>query len=346
MGLGIRKGAATVTLNLSLACGEYDRTIALQSGAVVPRGIDLNFLAMNEPAELFRRQARTAQYDVSEFSLSTHTLLKAQGDQRFVGLPVFLSRKFRHSEIFVNTNAGIREPKDLIGKRVGVMEYQQTACVWIRGLLQHEYGVGVDQVDWCFGGYNEPDANYTERVPLSLPSSISTVTIPPDKSLSGMLDDGEIDAAIAPSSPASFRRGSPNVARLFPDYHERDVDYFRRTGIFPIMHIVVLRKEVYDDAPWAAANLYDAFVKAKTLGIDRLRHEGALFCALPWIMAHLEEVQQVMGDDPFSYGMEENLATLQTFLGYMREQGLVGESLTVEELFAPETHRAVELAKA
>jgi 4,5-dihydroxyphthalate decarboxylase len=335
-----------VTLNLSLACGEYDRTIALQSGAVVPRGIDLNFLAMNEPAELFRRQARTAQYDVSEFSLSTHTLLKAQGDQRFVGLPVFLSRKFRHSEIFVNTKAGIREPKDLIGKRVGVMEYQQTACVWIRGLLQHEYGVGIDQVDWYFGGYNEPDPNYTERVPLSLPPSIKTVTIPPEKSLSGMLDDGEIDAAIAPSSPASFRRGSPNVARLFPDYQERDIDYFRRTSIFPIMHIVVIRKEVYEDAPWAAANLYDAFVKAKTLGIERLRHEGALFCALPWIMAHLEEVQRVMGDDPFSYGMEENLATLQTFLQYMREQGLVGESLTVEELFAPETHRTVELAKA
>ena len=335
-----------MTLDLTIACGEYDRTIALQSGAVVPKGINLNFLAMNLPSELFRRQARTAQFDVSEFSLSTHSLLRAQGDQRFVGLPVFLSRKFRHSEVFINAGAGIREAKDLAGKRVGVMEYQQTANVWIRGFLQHDYGVGADQMEWYFGGYNEPDPNYTERVPLSLPSRIRTVTIPPDKSLNQMLDRGEIDAIIAPNSPMAFRQGSPNTVRLFPDYQERDVAYYQRTGIFPIMHLVVMKREIYEAAPWAAVSLYNSFVEAKKLGIERLRHEGSLFCTLPWIMSHLEEAERLLGADPFRYGFEECRDELETFVQYSCEQGLMSEPVPVEELFAAETHLSVELAHA
>ena len=336
----------TVTLDLSFACGEYDRTMALQSGAVVPLGVRLNYLAMNVPSDLFQRQARTGQYDVSEFSLATHALLKAGGDERFVGMPAFVSRKFRHSEVFINAKAGVNRPEDLAGKRVGVPEYQQTAGVWVRGFLQDDYGVGTDQMEWYFGGYNEPNPNYTARVPVQLPDSVKTVTIPPDTSLDQMLDRGEIDAIIAPTAPGSFRRGSPNVRRLFPNYHEREVDYYQRTGIFPIMHLVVVTREVYEASRWAVASLYDALVKAKTHGDERLRYDSALFCSLPWALEQIEEMDRVLGDDPFSYGMEKNRATLETFLRYMREQGLLPKEISVEQLFAPETHRSAELAKA
>ncbi len=328
-------------LNLTLACGLYDRTMALQTGSVSPEGIDLNYLIMNGPGELLRRQARYAEFDVSEFSLSTHAILLSRGDRRMVAIPVFPSRKFRHSDIYINRNSGIREPKDLVGKKVGALSYQQTAAVWIRGALEHDYGVPADQVEWHFGGYNEP-MNYTERIPITLPPNVRTKKIS-DRSLNEMLESGEISALIGSSPPRSFQTGSPKVARLFPNYQEVELDYYRRTGIFPIMHMIVIKRKIYEEAPWVAVSLCKAFARAKALGLRRLEYTASLFCSLPWLGLHLQESRKQMGRDPFPYGIEENRQGLETLLEYSYEQGLISQKLKLEELFAPETLGGVDL---
>lgn len=330
-------------LGLAYVGGLYDRTVALQNGSVSAEGIDLNFIMMHA-GEFQRRQARNAEFDASEFSLSTYTILYAKGDRRLVGIPVFPSRRFRHSDVYINTKAGIRQPKDLAGKRVGAMEYQQTAGVWIRGTLEDDYGVGADRIEWYFGGYNEP-TNYTERIPITLPPKMRTVTISNQQCLDQMLDRGEIDALIGATPPQSFRDRSPNVARLFPNFKEVELDYFKRSGIFPIMHMVVIKREIYEKAPWVAVSLYKAFVRAKIQGMRHMefRYGGALFCSLPWLWSHLEEVRDQMGSDPFVYGLEKNRLVLETFLRYSHHQGMISKRLTVDELFAPETHGGVEL---
>ena len=331
-------------LRLVYAGGLYDRTVALQNGSVSAEGIDLNFVMMHA-GEFQRRQARNAEFDASEFSLSTHTLLLSQGDRRLIGIPVFPSRRFRHSDIYINSKSGIREPKDLIGKRVGAMEYQQTAGVWIRGILEDEYGVNPEQIEWYFGGYHEPK-NYAERVPVALPPNVRTVTISNQQSLDQMLERGEIDAVIGATPPPSFRNHSPNVGRLFPNFKEVELAYFKRTQIFPIMHMVVLKREVYEENPWIAASLYKAFVRAKIQGMRHMEFQygGGLFCSLPWLWSHLEETRAQMGNDPFAYGLEENKAVLEIFLRYSYHQGMTTKLLSVNELFAPETYRGVELA--
>ena len=328
-----------MTLKLTLACAQYDRTAALQNGSVVPQGIELNYLEMGAH-ELFQRQSRNAEFDVAEMSLNTYSMLCSRDDHRMVAIPVFVSRVFRHADIYVNTGAGIREPKDLIGKRVGAQEYQQTAAVWIRGHLQHEYGVRPDQMEWYFGGFNQPE-RFTERIPISLPSSVRTVTISDQQCLDQMLERGEIDAIAAASAPGSFLRGSPKVARLISNYREVEADYFRRTGIFPIMHTVVLRREAYEKAPWIAMSLYQAFVEAKALAMRRLREVGALMCMVPWLGMHLQGQEELVGSDPFAYGLgEQNRKVVGTLLQYSLEQGLLNRPVTVEEMFVPETHSA------
>ena len=266
-------------LNLTLACGLYDRTLALQTGAVRPDGIDLNFLVMT-PAEIFRRQARHAEFDVAEMSFSTYSILLGQGDHRMIAIPVFPSRKFRHSEIIVNVNSGVREPKELIGRRMGSPEYQQTAAVWLRGQLQHDYGVPPDQIEWCFGGLNEPE-DWAPRIPVAIPSNYRVQTLSNQQCLNDMLEEGKIDAVMGANLPRSFLEGSPNVARLFPDYQEVEADYYRRTGIFPIMHTVVIKREIYEKAPWVAMSMYRAFVEAKEYGA----------CRPSAIMGHLRGVE-------------------------------------------------------
>ena len=331
-----------MTLNLTLACDLYDRTFALQSGAVTPEGIDLNYLKM-DAGQLFERQARHADFDIAEMSLSTYSILTGQGDRRMVAIPVFISRMFRHSCIFVNTGAGIREPKDLVGKRMGCPDYQQTASVWIRGHLQHEYGVRPEQMEFFFGGMNEPE-DYSPRVPVNLPADVKTNIISNQQSLDQMLERGEIDAMMAPGVPRSFIRGAPTVARLFPNYQEVEADYYRRTGIFEIMHAVVIKRAIYDNAPWVAMSMYKAFVEAKAYAmaeIKRAPSQGTLFCLLPWLDANLEEVEALMGSDPFAYGLgEKNRMVVGTLQQYAHEQGLTPRQLTVEELFVPETHAA------
>ena len=323
-------------LTLTLACNAYDRTLALQTGAIAPEGIALNYVQLSS-GELFERQARHAEFDVAEFSLSTHALLHARGDRRLVGLPVFPSRRFRHSDIYIHTGAGIREPRELIGKRIGTAEYQQTAAVWQRGMLHHDHGVTPESVEWCLAPLNTPGP-YEERISFELPPTIRTRTMPPTESLDSLLARGEIDAVIASRPPRSFARGADSVARLFPDYQPVEVAYYRRTGIFPIMHMVVLKREVYERAPWIAQSLYKAFVQAKAAGAERLREIGPSFAGLPWLQKHLEETDALLGTDPYPYGLQPNRAVLATFLQYSREQGLLDRTIAVEDLFAPETH--------
>lgn len=333
-----------MNLSLTLGCGFYDRTIYLQNGMVRPEGIELNFVPL-WPGELFRRQARHAEFDVAELSFSTFTILFSRGDRRFVGIPVFPSRKFRHSEIYINTKAGIVSAQDLAGKRIGVAEYQQTAAVWMRAFLQHDFGVAPGQVHWFFGGYNEPE-HYTERIPMNLPPGVEATTIDSETCMNDMLEAGELDALMGPEQPRAFLEGSPNVARLFPDYPQVELDYFRRTGFFPIMHTVVMRRDIYDRAPWAATSLFKAFALAKAMARRRIQRSGALFAMAPWLIEELEETEAKMGvADPFIYGLEANRRTLEALVGFNHEQGLIDQVPDLEEMFAPETHDLADDAK-
>lgn len=327
-----------MNLNLTLACGLYDRTLALKTGAVKPEGIDLNFLVMT-PAEIFRRQSRHTEFDVAEMSFSTYSILLGQEDYRMIAIPVFPSRKFRQSEIIINRNSKIETPKDLMGKRVGCSEYQQTAAVWIRGQLQHDYGVDLKKITWCFGGLNEPE-HWSPRIPISIPSDYNIEILNNTQCLNEMLEKGEIDAVIGANLPKAFLNGSSNLDRLFPDYQAVETAYYQRTKIFPIMHIVVIKREVYEKAPWTAMNLYSGFDKSKTYGTQLMdRVPSTLFASLPWLMEHMESTTELMGPDPFKYGLDsQNRNNIETLLLYNYEQGLVPKRLSIEEFFAPETH--------
>lgn len=323
------------TLKLTLGCCSHDRTIPLQDGTVTIGGIDLNFLPMS-PGDLFRRQARHAEFDVAEFSLSTYCMLHDRRDERMIAIPVFPSRKFRHSHIFVNEES-ITAPADLIGKKVGVHEYQNTAAVWIRGVLSEEYGVPPDQIKWYLGGINAPKSD-GDRIALEFGPNMDVTRIPEDRYLSEMLVANEISAIISAERPDSFvAEGSP-VRRLFPNYPSVERDYFERTGIYPIMHTVVIRRDLYEKNPWIARHIYDGFEKAKSIGQERLRYAGTPYTSLPWLGHHLEDIDALSkGADMFQYGLKGNRAVLEKFVGYSAEQGLISAVPELEDLFAVET---------
>ena len=238
-------------LQLSLACAGYDRTRALFDGRVAIDGVDI-IPTVLEPEEAFHRAFKYGEFDITEISMSSHTVMTARGEADYVGIPAFLSRVFRHSGIYINTSKGITRPEDLRGKTIGVPEYQITANVWIRGILSDDYGVAADQVHWRRGGIEQPGRG--ERSPIKLPDSIDLQQIPDDKTLSGMLEAGEIDAMISARAPSCLLRGSPKVARLFPNYKDVEADYFKRTGHFPIMHMVGIRKSLVEQHPWLPVN--------------------------------------------------------------------------------------------
>lgn len=323
-----------MSLRLSFSCWNYDRVRALSDRSVVPDGIDL--ITLNMPVEeTFFRMLRYHEFDVAEMSLSSYVLSCFTEPRPFVAIPVFPSRFFRHSSIYVNARSGIKEPIDLVGKKVGSPEYQMTAPVWIRGILADEYGVGVESVKYFTGGAEEP--NRPEKLPLSLPPSICLTKIGPDQTLSGMLRDGEIDAMYTARKPSSYEGPTGNVRRLFEDFVDVERSYFRRTGIFPIMHTIVLRREVYEANRWIAMSLYKAFCEAQKRAYKDLQETAALKTMLPWLASHVEDARREMGDDYWSYGFAKNKATLETFLRYSFEQGLSKRLLTAEELFVPET---------
>jgi len=327
-------------LRLTMACWNYDRTRALLDERIPIDGIDLNYI--NIPVEeTFFRMIRHREFDVAEMSLSSYTLSLFREPKPFVAIPVFPSRSFRHSCIFINRNSGIHEPKDLIGKRVGNPEYQLTACVWIRGILGDEYKIPVSGVTYFRGGEETPGR--TEKQTVSLPPEIRLENIPEDKTLSRMLEVGEIDAIYSPRTPSSLSHGTGNVRLLFEDYETVEREYYQRTKIFPIMHTVVIRREVYEKDPWVAQSLYKAFVLAQREAYDDLYETAALKFMLPWLVRHAEQTRALMGKDFWPYGLEANMHTLSTFLRYSHEQGLAKRSLAPQELFVPESLEAFKI---
>ncbi|MFQ5904692.1 MAG: ABC transporter substrate-binding protein [Candidatus Binatia bacterium] len=318
-------------LRLTLACGDYDRTKTLQDGSLQPEGIRLNYIPLRAE-EIFWRMSTYREFDASEMSLSNYITMISRGNDSFVAVPVFPSRFFRHSCVFINLGAGIKKPEDLKGKKVGLPEYAMTAAVWIRGFLKDDYSVAAQNVQWFVGGQEE--AGRKERIKLTLPPEIKVSPIPQDKTLNDMLDRGEIDALISARIPSCFFKESPKVRRLFPNYREVEVDYYRRTKIFPIMHVLAIRREVYDPNPWVARSLYKAFCQAKDQAVQRMHVSNTLACTLPWLNAEIDQLKAIFGPDWWPYGIEPNRHTLEALMRYMKEQGLMDKTLNAEDLFA------------
>jgi 4,5-dihydroxyphthalate decarboxylase len=321
-------------LKLTLACWDYDRTRALADGRVQADGIDLNYLSL-PVEETFFRMLRHREFDAAEMSLSSYCVSLMRDDPAFIAIPVFPSRFFRHSCIFVSEKSGIREPADLVGKRIGVPEYQMTAPVWIRGILQDEYGIDPASVRYLSGGEEEPGRE--EKLKLNLPDRFSLEPIGPDQTLARMIVDGDIDALHTARAPSTFYSEPGRVRRLFEDFVEVERAYFAKTQIFPIMHVVALRREVYDANPWVAQSLYKAFTAAQRITYDDLMISAALKTMLPWQIAAVEDTIRHMGEDWWSYGFAPNRHILDVFTRYHHEQGLSQRRLSPEELFAPET---------
>jgi 4,5-dihydroxyphthalate decarboxylase len=319
-------------LKLTLACWDYDRTRPLIDGRVRPEGIDLD-IKLLRPRQIFQRMLENQEFHVSELSLASYTALKGRGQCPFVAVPVALSKIFRHSCIYVRTGAGIETPADLKGKRVGTSQYGSTALVFMRGMLQHDYGVAPSDLHWLVGALNTP----TEQplVSLDLPKSVRLDFLKPGETLEGKFAAGELDALLSIYIPSLFCAGSPRIARLFPNFKQVEQDYFRRTQIFPIMHTVVLRQDVHEEHPWAARSLYQAFAAAKDMAVAGLYDSDALQLSLPWLLDHVEEAWHVLGKDFWSYGLEANRPTLLAIGRFVHEQGLSPRAVSPDEMFAP-----------
>ena len=313
-------------LTLTLACMPWDHVLPLFKGRVSTQGLDIIVVALNRPADIFWRMLRFEEFDASEMSLSSYLRAKEAG-KPFIAIPVFTSRKFRHSFVFVNKESGIERPEDLAGKRMGVPEYQLTAALWIRGFLKDDYGLDPRQLNWFY--------EREERTPFSPPPGLSITKIPTGKSLEAMLVHREIDALIT-ALPSQEILSSDRVRRLFPDFKKVEMDYFNRTEIFPIMHTVILRQDLYNRHPWVANRLMDAFDEAKRIYLEQ-RNLEALHSSLVWIEAYLHEEACVFGKDPFPNGLAANQRAIETLIRYSFEQGLIKEPLPVEKLFAPNT---------
>ncbi|HYE81409.1 MAG TPA: ABC transporter substrate-binding protein [Clostridia bacterium] len=322
-------------IKISLACEDYDRTRALRDGLVSVEGVELEYVSLG-PLELFKRVLQNEEFDAAELSFSNYMMERSRDINRFIALPVFTSRMFRHSSIFVNTQAGIEKPQDLAGKKVGVLEYHITAALCIRGFLSDDYGVRPETIRWFTGGQEKPEA--TDRMAhIKLPESLSIQHIGPHQTLNKMLEEGELDALITAFNPTCFIKKSPHVRRLFPDFRKEEEDYYLRTGIFPIMHLVVIRQKVYEQNPYLAESLYRAFAQAKDLAQEKLRKTSALTVLLPWLIPEIEQVENMMGPDYWAYGVSRNRRTLDAEARWSFEQGLSPRLLDVEELFAPNT---------
>ena len=319
-------------LKLALSCWDYDRTRALADGSVQPDGIDLVYHSL-PVEETFFRMLRYREFDAAEMSLSSYTVSLLR-DAPFIAIPVFPSRMFRHSSIYVNASSGIETAQDLIGKKIGTPEYQMTAPVWIRGILQDHYGVDVTAVDYYCGGEEEP--NREEKIALDLPDKFRIHRIGPEQTLARMLADGEIDALHTARKPSTMDSRPGTIRRLFDDYEQIERDYYAETKIFPIMHTVVVRRDVYDAHRWVAQALYKAFVEAKRRAWENYFETAAMKYMLPWMVAHVEDTMETFGRDWWQYGFAENRETLEVFLRYHHEQGLSERLMTPEELFAPE----------
>lgn len=326
---------------ITLATWPYDRVAALKDGTISPTGIDLRVLP-SHPGDTFLRMLGDREFEASEMSMSS-LLMAKERDDPFVAIPVFTSRTFRHNGLFINTSAGIREPRDLIGKKIGIPEYQITSALWMRGILQHEYGVHPTQVKWYAERWGRGMHSHGAAMAFAPPDGVSLASIPQEENQISLLRKGDLDAAfIIQEEPSSICRSSlsdvngsdARIARLFEDYKAVEMDYYKRTRLFPIMHTVVIRRDVYEKHPWIGESLYEAFCAAKTACLDNLA-EWELF-SFPWIREAYEEQRQVLGDDPYPYGMEANKHVIETICRYSNEQGLTRTAWEPEALFTSE----------
>ncbi|OCJ00569.1 4,5-dihydroxyphthalate decarboxylase [Rhizobium sp. AC27/96] len=327
-------------LSLSLAMGNYDRTRALLDRRVLIDGIDPVFNVLS-PEEMFFRSFRHEAFDISELSLSSYCVALARGDDRYLAVPVFLSRAFRHTSIYVRTDRNIDAPADLRGKRIGLAEYQLTANVWVRALLEDDYGVKPSEIRWVRGGMDTPGR--PEKIKVELPGDIHIEAAPEGRSLNDLLLSGDIDGFIGPRAPRCYQERHPKIRRLFADTIDTASSYFRRTGIFPIMHILGVRREIADRYPFVPGALFKAFEAARKFALAELEDTSATKVTMPFVEDHLETVKNLMGPDYWSYGVPNNRKTLDAFLSTHFRQGLSSRLLTAEELFHPSTLEAFSL---
>jgi 4,5-dihydroxyphthalate decarboxylase len=324
---------ALTKVPVTFACGPYDRMEALSLGIVQPEGIELRYISVQSPPELFARMVKTRSFDVSEMSLAHYFAMRLRDKAPFIAIPVFPSRMFRHGYVFINKRSGIDSPQDLSGRRIGIRAYLQCSAVWIRGILAHEYDVNLDNVRWVEGGVNmpgEPD----EEVNLPPIGKVPIEPAPAGRDLSGMLERGEIEAYFGALRPNSLRN-SANVARLFPDYRDVERDYYRRTGIHPIMNTIVVREELYEANPWIADSLYKACQESKHWALKQMKFSGAQRWMLPWMFDEIAEMMDMFEGNPWPYGLEPNRHTLKLFMRFMAEQKLIDAPAPIDDLFTP-----------
>jgi 4,5-dihydroxyphthalate decarboxylase len=323
-------------LPLTLAISHYDHVTDLVNGRVPVEGVALTALTL-QIEEIFFRQFNYGDFDCSEVSMGKYCSLISQGDSPLVAIPVFPSRVPRHSSIYVRRDGPVKAPKDLAGKTIGIPEWAQTASVYSRGMIAHQYGIDLTSIQWVQAGVDQPGR--LEKVKLKLPPGIKYESRP-DKSLSGMLVSGEIDAALSAHPPSCFEHGHPNVVRLFPDYLEVEMQYVKETGIYPIMHTVALKREIVERNPWVAANLFKAFDEARRRSVERALNCTSSVLPLPWGYEFAKRMQAIVGDDLMPYGLEANRTTIDAFLQYAFEQGVCHRRVQPEELFPPRVQKS------
>ena len=320
-------------LKLRFASGGYDRMEAIQRGLIKPDGIELDFQEINAPRRIFDGLLGDGIFDVSELSSSEFITRSLRGNFPFVGIPVFPSRAFRHGFIFVNANSGIETPSDLEGKLIGVPQHSQTAAVWIRGHLQDDYNVDLSALRWLEGSVEVAG----EHAKIETTSPMVAVRLDANetgKSMSDLLASGDIDAILGSRRPQSLGQ-HPDVVRLFPNYREIESDFYRRTRIHPIMHVIAIRQDVYERDPWIAGSLYQAFDAAKSWALERLRISAAQHSMLPFMFADMDEVDELFDGDPWPYEIEPNRPTLEALVRHLREQHFIAEAPAIEALFVP-----------
>jgi 4,5-dihydroxyphthalate decarboxylase len=320
-------------LRLSFACALYDRMQPLYTGEVQPAGIELNFIPIEEPRPIFDRMSGGQEFDVAEYSSSEFVQRFANKQCPFVAIPVFPSRAFRHGFIAINKKSGIAKPKDLEGKRVGVPLYTMTAAIFIRGLLQHEFGVDFEKIHWVQGAVNHAGAHGNPTV-LPLLKHMPIEIDPSGRSLSDLIEARVVDATLGTSLPEAIRT-NPDVTRLFPNYVEMEREYYKRTGIYPIMHLVAIKKDIYERYPFVASSLYDAFIESKKIALKHMFNLRALRYMTPFLMRDIDEIYEIFNGDPWPYGVEKNRKTLEALVTYLVDQHLIAAPVKVDDLFVP-----------
>jgi 4,5-dihydroxyphthalate decarboxylase len=323
-----------VEVPVTIACGNYDRTQAIRDGRVKVEGCAVTYLPLY-PEDIFHRVFKFREFDISEMSFSSYLRTVSAGTSEYTAVPAFVSRIFRHSGIYIRKDTGIAKPEDLRGKRIGVPEYQITAVVWMRGMMQHEYGVPPSDIHWRSGGQEQPGRH--ERTPLKSIPGVDLQPIGAQQTLVNMLRDGELDALFTARAPSSFLAGEAHITRLFPNTRAAEQAYYKKTGLFPIMHLIGIRKSLVERYPWLPTSVYKAFCEAKALAMIDLRDVNALMVTLPWLEAETKETAAIMGEDFWKYGVAENMPEIEALSQYVYEQGLTERKVKVEELFHPAT---------